>query len=486
MRTTAVIGVILLSSMVGVVLTGDRSSMNVYAQEETGVADTNLSVAVEAPSLQPENMLPEGVDPGSALGQLARLVQAGVDQGVILAYVENSPRFFELDTEGIIYLTELGTPPDIIEAAIAHDQKLFDAGTASGESAEEIGVESTAVESSDVTVEDLEQTLSPYGSWIYVEGYGRCWRPSVGVYDRDWQPYSDNGQWVYTDRGWYWKSNYSWGWAAFHYGRWFQDARHGWCWWPDTVWAPSWVHWRYNSNYCGWAPLPPYTAYRTGVGLVYRGQRVSVGFNFNLADSAFTFVSTTDFCAPNLRLHRLGRQQVPVIFRSTTSHHRIKADPRRRGLVNYGIPTTHLKTATRKELTPVSIEHLRKRLETRKKAVERIDPHTRKIIVNRPAPKKKPAPAVQPQKRASVPPVQKRATPPAQVAPQKAKPKRTPASAVVSPAPVPKVRPAKPAARTTPKVSPAKPPIRTKPQVVRPTRKPPQKKTSAVTSAPVE
>ena len=52
----------------------------------------------------------------------------------------------------------------------------------------------------------------------------------------------NDGHWVYTDDGWYWDSNYEWGWAAFHYGRWNHVDNYNWVWSPDTVWAmPSWV-----------------------------------------------------------------------------------------------------------------------------------------------------------------------------------------------------------------------------------------------------
>ena len=140
---------------------------------------------------------------------------------------------------------------------------------------------------------------TPYGTWVDVDGYGRCWRPSVVVYNPGWQPYCDHGHWVYTDCGWYWFSDYSWGWAPFHYGRWFRDPRWGWCWAPDTVWGPSWVTWRYSDNYCGWAPLPPRAVYREGVGFFYNGVAVGVGFDFGLSWNCFAFVPIGHFCDPH-------------------------------------------------------------------------------------------------------------------------------------------------------------------------------------------
>ena len=41
------------------------------------------------------------------------------------------------------------------------------------------------------------ETLSPYGSWVNVDGYGMCWRPTVAVVNPGWQPYADRGRWVY-------------------------------------------------------------------------------------------------------------------------------------------------------------------------------------------------------------------------------------------------------------------------------------------------
>ena len=90
-------------------------------------------------------------------------------------------------------------------------------------------------------VNDFYEPLRPYGHWVTVANYGRCWYPSyVGS---DWQPYAD-GHWEWTDQGWYWVSDESWAWATYHYGRWVYDPYYGWLWVPDTTWGPSWVSWR--------------------------------------------------------------------------------------------------------------------------------------------------------------------------------------------------------------------------------------------------
>ena len=106
----------------------------------------------------------------------------------------------------------------------------------------------------EVSYQSFYDQLSPYGNWINYPGYGYVWMPNEGP---DFRPYSSNGNWVYTNAGWTWASNYSWGWAPFHYGRWFYENGYGWLWVPGNEWAPAWVSWRGGGDYYGWAPLGP-------------------------------------------------------------------------------------------------------------------------------------------------------------------------------------------------------------------------------------
>jgi uncharacterized membrane protein YgcG len=112
----------------------------------------------------------------------------------------------------------------------------------------------------DTDVTTFDETLSPYGQWVDTgEGPndGRAWRPDPDVVGEDFQPYATGGHWVYSDWGWTWESDYAWGWAPFHYGRWALTPSWGWVWYPGSVWAPAWVDWRFGGGYIGWAPLPP-------------------------------------------------------------------------------------------------------------------------------------------------------------------------------------------------------------------------------------
>ena len=104
-----------------------------------------------------------------------------------------------------------------------------------------------------ITYQQFYNDLSPYGNWTNYGNYGNVWIPN----QQNFRPYYTNGQWVYTDYGWTWASNYNWGWAPFHYGRWIQDRSYGWMWIPGTEWAPAWVSWRSGGDYYGWAPLGP-------------------------------------------------------------------------------------------------------------------------------------------------------------------------------------------------------------------------------------
>src|SRR3954454_3610611 len=97
-------------------------------------------------------------------------------------------------------------------------------------------------------------SLAPYGNWIQRPSYGWVWTPRA--VSASWRPYQA-GHWVWSDEGWTWLSDEPFGWATYHYGRWYQDAELGWSWVPGNDWAPAWVSWQEGQDYVGWAPLPP-------------------------------------------------------------------------------------------------------------------------------------------------------------------------------------------------------------------------------------
>jgi hypothetical protein len=344
---------------------GSLQTSNAQAQSVSPAPETLTQAAPVVP--------PPDIQPSSPLAQVARLTQAGVDQSVIMTYVTNSTSTFNLDSDRIIYLSNLGVPSTLITAMMARDQQLQTQFAAAQAALQASQIQPQPAPASDepapapatnetvdtqpapVSTDYFDSALTPYGSWVVVGGYGRCWRPTVCIYNPSWQPYCDRGHWVYSDCGWYWSSDYSWG-ATFHYGRWFNAVGIGWCWYPDTVWAPSWVTWRYSDNYCGWAPLPPRTAYRAGVGIVYNGGSVSVGFNFGLAANCYTFVPTQHFCDPHPHNYRVAPAQATFVYNNTTVINNYNVN--NRTIVNHGIAVQNVAAATRTTIRPVSVHEL--------------------------------------------------------------------------------------------------------------------------------
>ncbi|MGY3054668.1 hypothetical protein ACVWYG_002875 [Pedobacter sp. UYEF25] len=108
---------------------------------------------------------------------------------------------------------------------------------------------------SNVSLQTFYDELSPYGTWIQDPRYGYVWRPDVD--QNEFRPYYTQGRWAMTEYGNTWVSNYDWGWAPFHYGRWVYNSYRQWIWLPDTNWGPAWVDWRSGGGYYGWAPMGP-------------------------------------------------------------------------------------------------------------------------------------------------------------------------------------------------------------------------------------
>jgi hypothetical protein len=131
--------------------------------------------------------------------------------------------------------------------------------------------------------------LAPYGEWIYTPEYGYAWRPYIDYYE-DFRPYATRGNWVYTDLGWTWVSDYRWGWATFHYGRWFYDDYFGWMWLPGYEWAPAWVTWGVYNDYWAWAPMGP-------------NIHVNINFGWHAPGFWWTMVPRRHFCSHNWYSH---------------------------------------------------------------------------------------------------------------------------------------------------------------------------------------
>lgn len=151
----------------------------------------------------------------------------------------------------------------------------------------------------DVSLQSFYDELSPYGTWIQDPQYGYVWRPDVE--QGDFRPYYTNGRWVMTEYGNTWVSDYDWGWAPFHYGRWVYNRYNEWVWIPDTTWGPAWVSWRSGGGYYGWAPLGP-------------GMHINI--NFNIPDLWWVFIPQRNIYYD--RFPRYYSRRNVVIINNTT------------------------------------------------------------------------------------------------------------------------------------------------------------------------
>jgi hypothetical protein len=149
--------------------------------------------------------------------------------------------------------------------------------------------------------DQFQTALAPYGAWDYDSSYGNVWSPSVSIVGGGFSPYATRGHWVMSEYGWTWVSDWNWGWAPFHYGRWITRAGRGWSWVPGTMWGPAWVSWRSGNGYVGWSPLPP------------RGVRLAGGYG---AGSPWRFTSAAGLGAAHPAF--LSSRYLPAMFARTT------------------------------------------------------------------------------------------------------------------------------------------------------------------------
>lgn len=157
--------------------------------------------------------------------------------------------------------------------------------------------------------------LSPYGMWVDYPTYGYVWIPNGDI---GFSPYVTNGHWIFTDDGWTWVSDYPWGWAVFHYGRWDYDNAYGWFWVPDNEWGPAWVSWRRSPGYYGWAPLRPGISISIAFGREYRER-----------NERWVFVRDRDITRPDVSRHYVNRSKNTTIINNSTLIGNTRKDSKR-------------------------------------------------------------------------------------------------------------------------------------------------------------
>ena len=184
--------------------------------------------------------------------------------------------------------------------------------------------------------------LSPYGQWTKYQNYGYVWIPDAG---RNFYPYLTEGRWVMTEFGWTWLSDYIWGWAPFHYGRWDYDNYYGWFWVPGYEWGPSWVIWRRANGYYGWTPMRP-------------------GMNINLSITGaggsrdverWNFIRERDFTSPDIYRRVIDRRDNEMIFRNSTVINNTYVDNSRNETYVSGPPASEVQRSTSRRIQSVPV-----------------------------------------------------------------------------------------------------------------------------------
>ena len=371
--------------------------------------------------------VPANLNISPALGEVVKLIKAGVGEDVLMAYVTNSTEIFELGSDEIVYFHDLGVSSSVITALIQRNaspetQARKQAAVAvqplppgvglntpatnvfppkavstppsadiAGNTSDTAGVNSgqAVVVQQPVVVEQplsysyFYTSLSPYGSWVDVPGYGSCWRPTVAVCNSNWRPYADNGRWLWSDAGWYWYSDYSWGWAPFHYGRWASHSGIGWVWQPDTVWGPSWVSWRNNGSYCGWAPLPPSAVWYHGRGFRHNSVSVGIGFDFGLVDFHYTWISTARLCDRTPYRHYTSHGQGRTLYKDSTVINNYIAG-NNNTIINNGVDRDHVAKVSRGDIRQVALRDVSAARDVGSRR-ENLDADGRTLTVARPS-----------------------------------------------------------------------------------------------------
>jgi hypothetical protein len=189
-----------------------------------------------------------------------------------------------------------------------------------------------AADTDPAALTDFRDALSPYGTWEDDATYGVVWMPSTAVVGADFAPYVSHGHWALgVGNSWLWVSDFSWGWAPFHYGRWAWIGGRGWGWIPGRVYAPAWVVWRtgfYDDYYVGWAPMPPSWYWR-------RGWAYRLGF---YPPASYVFCSASYVFSPHVRSYIAPPSRVNLIAPRTRPY--VAASPSVAGAA----PTAHTMT----------------------------------------------------------------------------------------------------------------------------------------------
>lgn len=204
--------------------------------------------------------------------------------------------------------------------ARADDPGEYDNGEESGDPGQETQVQAAGDAYADTdpsALTDFQPTLDPHGTWIDDSTYGTVWTPNAEEVGADFAPYVSAGHWAYDD-DYVWQSDYTWGWAPFHYGRWVWIRDRGWSWIPGRLYANAWVVWRVGDEstaFVGWAPAPPVWGWRGGVAGMFGSAPVE----------PFFFLPSRDVFSPSIGPRLVSGDQANAVASHTRPY--VRAAP---------------------------------------------------------------------------------------------------------------------------------------------------------------
>ncbi len=187
-----------------------------------GRSATDVATDVAPP---PSPIMNAGRDVSRQAHEVVKLVSSGIPNDVVKAYIENAPSTFNLTSDNIIHLQQLGVSGGLLSAMLDHDRSLRQAGSmiqppgaqayppnegygAQTQPAPDNGYDNSQADGN--ADADSYNQLSPYGNWNYVPSYGWAWQPYAGL--------------AY--------GAYPWG--VLGYGYWWNCPGFGWCWFPHS------------------------------------------------------------------------------------------------------------------------------------------------------------------------------------------------------------------------------------------------------------
>ncbi len=333
---------------------------------------------------QAQNPAP-GLSPD--LQEVVKLSQAKMGDDVIKNYISSTGKAYRLSADDIIYLNSQGVSPGVIstlQATAANNPNppapapaysappppptpaAVAGGVPPPPPPPDTGSAPDAVQPPppppEVNFNYFHDQLAPFGTWVNVGGV-MYWHPDQAIAaNPDWRPYYDMGQWVQTDNGLFWQSDYTWGDIPFHYGRWILDPYRGWLWAPDYTWGPAWVFWRHAEadGAIGWAPLPVGAIF-IGDAFFFNGIRVGLDFDFGLGEGCFTFVGYDHFHEGFFRMrghewgYHIGRERLHSFYGRSVIRNEFRRDAQGR-FVNNGIGRDRMEKVTHGRLAHSGFE----------------------------------------------------------------------------------------------------------------------------------